>query len=50
MKREEEVCQNPWKRGKCNSTDILLYIYYKGRLLPICSECWSKIAKSNREW
>jgi len=45
-----EVCQNPWKRKKCNRTDIAVYIYYKGRMLPICNTCWRQIARTNREW
>jgi len=42
-------CQNPWN-GKCRSTDIELYIMYKGRVLPICRSCWGKIANLNIEW
>ena len=45
-----EVCMNPWKRKKCGSTDIAVYILYKGRIIPICSKCWLEIAKSSREW
>jgi hypothetical protein len=44
-----ERCKNPWN-GKCNSTDIQLYIEYKGRQLPICSRCWNKIADRRIEW
>jgi len=45
-----EVCLNPWKRGGCASTDIAVTIFYKGKMLPICRQCWGKVAKSNREW
>jgi len=46
---EEEYCMNPWN-GVCRSTDIVLYIYYRGRRLPICRKCWMEIASSNAEW
>jgi len=46
---DEEYCMNPWN-GVCRSTDILLYIYYKGRRLPICRKCWMEIASSDAEW
>jgi len=45
-----EVCRNPWKRKRCNSIDIAVYIRYRGELLPICRTCWCRIAKLNREW
>jgi len=48
MSRSER-CRNPWN-GKCRNTDIEVYILYKGLKRPICSRCWSKIAKSNIEW
>jgi len=44
-----EKCKNPWN-GKCNSTEIELYIIYKGRRLPICHKCWSEIAEKEVEW
>jgi len=44
-----EVCRNPWKRKKCEDTDIVVYIRYLGRVLPVCRRCWRRIAKSNRE-
>jgi len=44
-----ERCRNPWN-GRCKSTDIELYIMYKGRQLPICRRCWSEIAERNVEW
>ncbi|MGQ9460312.1 MAG: hypothetical protein ACUVRA_03660 [Candidatus Bathyarchaeaceae archaeon] len=47
--RQAENCRNPWN-GECRSTDIEVYIYYKGRLHPICRECWSDIAEKDIEW
>jgi len=44
-----EKCRNPWN-GECESTDIEVYIYYKGRRLPICRDCWSDIAEKDLEW
>jgi hypothetical protein len=44
-----ERCRNPWN-GECKSTDIHLYIMFKGRQLPICRRCWSKIADKRLEW
>jgi len=37
-----EKCKNPWK-GKCENTDIEVYIYYKDSSLPICKKCWDKL-------
>jgi len=48
MKRE--ACRNPWKKKPCQNTDIVVTITYRGEMLPICRECWVRIAKSNREW
>lgn len=42
-------CMNPWKPD-CRRTDIKLSIYYEGRFLPICNECWREIAEKNIEW
>lgn len=42
-------CMNPWKPD-CRRTDIKLSIYYEGRFLPICNECWKEIAERNIEW
>ena len=44
-----EHCQNPWKET-CHSEDIKLYIQIKNKNLPICRDCWNKIAVSNDEW
>jgi hypothetical protein len=47
----QEVCGNPFKhKEKCKNTNIKLYIVIKGKQLPICHECWDKIADSNKEW
>jgi len=38
---------------KCRSKkpeDIKVYIIYKGRKLPICSDCWSKLSELDIEW
>jgi hypothetical protein len=32
------------------NSDIAVYIYYRGRKLPICRECWIEIAQKNIEW
>lgn len=45
-----EVCQNPFKRDKCKSETIKLYIEYKGKILPICYKCFDKLAVSKHEW
>ena len=44
-----EHCRNPWN-GKCRSTDIQLYIMYKGMQLPVCRRCWGEIAEKPIEW
>jgi hypothetical protein len=44
-----ENCKNPWN-GKCENTDIAVYIYYRDRRLPICRDCWSHIAENDIEW
>jgi len=46
---EKERCMNPWN-GRCTSTDIALYIMYKGERLPICLRCWRSISAKNIEW
>jgi len=47
--RPVENCKNPWN-GECRSTEIEVYIYYKGKLHPICRNCWSDIAEKDIEW
>jgi len=49
FKAFRERCRNPWN-GKCENTDIQLYILYHGEKLPICSKCWSEICESDLEW
>ena len=41
--------KNPWK-DDCKSENIKLYIQIKGENLPICQQCWSKIADQEQEW
>ena len=38
-----EICQNPFKKDKCTSETIKLYIEYKHKILPICYKCFDKI-------
>jgi len=39
------------KRFKpCSSRDIAVYIFKQGRRIPLCWNCWKKIAESNLEW
>jgi len=45
-----ETCKNPFRKRRCDNTDIELYIVYNGEKCPICSNCWKKIAKSDLEW
>jgi hypothetical protein len=40
---------NPWN-GRCGNTDIALYIFYRGRRIPVCRECWMEIASDDIEW
>jgi hypothetical protein len=42
-------CMNPWKPD-CKRTDIELSIYYNGRFVPICRECWKEISEKDMEW
>jgi hypothetical protein len=46
---DREMCKNPWN-GRCENTDVALYICYKGEMLPICRECWTSIASEDIEW
>jgi hypothetical protein len=47
--KKMEQCKNPWKEA-CKSENIKLYIQVKGEKLPICQQCWSKIADQEEEW
>jgi len=49
MAKLSEHCKNPWN-GECKNADIEVYIYYKGRQIPICSHCWHEIADKDIEW
>jgi len=49
LKPFRERCRNPWN-GKCENTDIQVYILYRGEKLPICSRCWSEICEGDLEW
>lgn len=42
-------CMNPWKPD-CKRKDIELSIYYNGRFIPICRECWKEISEKDMEW
>jgi hypothetical protein len=44
-----EHCKNPLKNN-CNSENIKLYIQKNGENLPICQQCWIKIADQEQEW
>lgn len=44
-----EKCSNPLNPS-CKSSDIILYIIYDGRRLPICRRCWEQIAETDLEW
>jgi len=49
MTRPVEKCQNPWK-SECRHTDIEVYIIHEEQQLPICTNCWRRIADENHEW
>ncbi|RLI13032.1 hypothetical protein DRO35_01420 [Candidatus Bathyarchaeota archaeon] len=44
-----ERCMNPWNK-KCSNTDIVLYIMFNGKRLPICHKCWEEISSKDIEW
>jgi hypothetical protein len=47
--KKMEHCKNPWIDA-CKSENIKLYIQIKGEKLPICQQCWNKIADQEQEW
>jgi len=47
--RNMEHCKNPWK-DDCKNENIKLYIEIKGEKLPICQQCWNRIADQGYEW
>jgi hypothetical protein len=49
LSQGKENCANPWN-GECKSTDIVLYILYRGDNVPICRDCWNEIADTGVEW
>ncbi|HIE15157.1 TPA: hypothetical protein EYP70_07790 [Candidatus Bathyarchaeota archaeon] len=49
MNIQSERCMNPWN-GECKNTDIAVFIYHEGRRLPICRDCWFRIASTDIEW
>lgn len=44
-----ETCKNPWN-GKCENSDIELYIVFRGEKKPICRQCWAKLAEQDLKW
>jgi len=44
-----EFCGNPWNPN-CESSEIELYIMYKGAKVPICRSCWQELAETDLEW
>lgn len=49
MAGSPERCKNPWE-NECKNENIAVYIEWKGKRVPICKSCWSKIADSDAEW
>lgn len=47
--QKAERCRNPWN-GTCGSTDIAVYIQYRGERLPLCERCWAEISEKDIEW
>lgn len=48
-----EVCENPFRKRKCENIDIQLYIIYKDHKLPVCRKCWFQLSKGrykDKEW
>lgn len=45
----QERCQSPLN-PECGSRDIVVYIMFGGKRLPICRKCWEMLADSNLEW
>jgi len=43
------ICRNPWKKN-CSNTDIEVFIYYGEEYIPICSDCWRKLAEKDLSW
>ncbi|UCD97217.1 MAG: hypothetical protein JSV35_04015 [Candidatus Bathyarchaeota archaeon] len=49
MPYSDEHCQNPWN-GDCDASDIEVYLAHEGNQIPICAECWRRIADDVCEW
>lgn len=49
MEHHIEHCRNPWSEH-CDNEHIKLYIQFKGEIIPICDNCWDKIADQDKEW
>ena len=47
---ENNRCVNPFRKRRCASPDIELYIRVENETLPICIGCWKKIAEGDQEW
>ena len=48
-----EICENPFRKRKCENTDIQLYIIYKDHKLPVCRKCWIQLSEGrykDKEW
>ncbi|MCD6530371.1 CdvA-like protein [Candidatus Bathyarchaeota archaeon] len=43
------TCKNPWNKD-CRNTNIEVFIYYGDEFIPICSECWKKLAERDLNW
>jgi len=49
----QEKCTNPFRKRKCGSTNIKLYIVIKKVTYPICEECWTQLCEGrykDKEW
>ena len=36
--------------GKCDSSEVAVYVLWKNRRLALCMKHWKKLANSRREW
>ena len=43
------TCRNPWNKN-CRNRNIELFIYYGDEFIPICSDCWKKLAEKDLNW
>ena len=49
MPHPDERCRNPWTND-CEATNIEVYLADEESQLPICAECWQRIADDAHEW